>query len=280
MIVGPMLGGLLSEVGPKFPFYGVAFLAAANWVLAFARLPESRPPGLARPGGFELLHSLVPTPLRLVAAVHERRIALFLYLFFHLFTAFAVLEALITLYVATRFGASMLEVGLLFAWIGLVLVLSQAVALRRLARRLDEAQLTALGLAGMGIGLAALPALPGFRWFFVAGALIAFGNGIAIPAFTSLYSKACRAERAGELLGQSQAMATAGRIVGPVCGGLLMEGISPGAPFLVAGAMMLAALAAFQATRGILVVPEISAIDPGRDAPPGAPESTRGYSRP
>ncbi len=84
MIVGPILGGLLSEVGAKFPFYGVAFLAAANWALAFARLPESRPPALAKPGGFELLHSLVPTPLRLVTAVHERRIALYLYLFFHL----------------------------------------------------------------------------------------------------------------------------------------------------------------------------------------------------
>ena len=86
--------------------------------------------------------------------------------------------------------------------------------------------------------------------------MIAFGNGIAIPAFTSLYSKACRAERAGELLGQSQAMATTGRIVGPVCGGLLMQSVSPGAPFLVAGAMMFAALAMFQAARSVLVVSE------------------------
>jgi len=280
MIVGPMLGGLLSEVSAKAPFYGIALLAAANGVLAFACLRESRPPGLARPGGFELLHSLVPTPLRLMAAVHERRIALFLYLFFHLFTAFAVLEALITLYVGLRFGATMLDVGILFAWIGVVLVLTQAVALRRLARRLDEAQLTASGLAAMGIGLAALPALPGFRWFYAAGALIAFGNGIAIPAFTSLYSRACRAERAGELLGQSQAMATTGRIIGPICGGLLMESVSPGAPFLVAGAMMFAALALFQLTRGILVVEEIAAANPARVAPPGAPTSTRGYSRP
>jgi multidrug resistance protein len=256
MIVGPMLGGLLSEVSEKAPFYAVAALAAANWGLAWLRLPESRPPGLSPPGWFEFWHSLVPTPLRLIGAVHERRIALFLYFFFHLFTAFAVLEALITLYVGIRFGSSMLDVGLLFAWIGLVLVLTQAIGLRRLARRFDETQLVAIGLAAMGIGLAALPGLPDFHWFFPAGAVIAFGNGLAIPAFTSLYSKACRAERAGELLGQSQAMATTGRIVGPICGGLLMQSVSPGAPFLAAGAMMLAALVMFHARRSVLVVSE------------------------
>ena len=257
MIVGPMLGGILSAFDEKLPFYAVAALAAANWALAFWRLPESRPPALSPLGSFEFWRALVPTPLRLVAAVHERRVGLFLYLFFHLFTAFAVLESLITLYVGARFGATMLDVGLLFAWIGLVLVLTQGVALRRLVRRLDEPRLVVLGLAAMGIGLALLPALPGFGWFYAAGAVIAFGNGIAIPAFTSLFSKACRAERAGELMGESQAMATTGRIVGPVCGGLLMQSVSPGAPFFVAGAMMLAALALFQAARPILVVPEI-----------------------
>jgi MFS family permease len=104
----------------------------------------------------------------------------------------------------------------------------------------------------MGIGLAVLPALGAFGWFFAAGALIAVGNGVAIPAFTSLYSKACRAERAGELLGQSQAMATTGRIVGPLCGGFLMQSVSPGAPFVAAGAMMLVALALFHAARAAL----------------------------
>lgn len=257
MIVGPMLGGILSAFDEKLPFYAVAALAAANWALAFWRLPESRPPALSPLGSFEFWRALVPTPLRLVAAVHERRVGIYLYLFFHLFTAFAVLESLITLYVGARFGATMLDVGLLFAWIGLVLVLTQGVALRRLVRRLDEPRLVVLGLAAMGIGLALLPALPGFGWFYAAGAVIAFGNGIAIPAFTSLFSKACRAERAGELMGESQAMATTGRIVGPVCGGLLMQSVSPGAPFFVAGAMMLAALALFQAARPILVVPEI-----------------------
>jgi len=111
----------------------------------------------------------------------------------------------------------------------------------------------------MAAGLALLPLLPRFGWFYAAGALIAFGNGIAIPAFTSLFSKACRAEHAGELMGESQAMATTGRIVGPICGGFLMEHVGLGAPFVAAGAMMLAALAAFVAARGVLVVPELEA---------------------
>jgi multidrug resistance protein len=257
MIVGPMLGGVLAAFNEKLPFYAVAALAAANCALAFWRLPESRSRELAPPGAFELWRAIVPTPLRLVAAVHERRVGLFLYLFFHLFTAFAVLESLITLYVGARFGATMLDVGVLFAWIGVVLVLTQGVALRRLVRRLDEPHLVALGLVAMGIGLALVPLLPGFGWFYAAGAVIAFGNGIAIPAFTSLFSKACRADRAGVLMGESQAMATTGRIVGPVCGGFLMQNVAPGAPFLAAGAMMFAAFALFRVARGVLVVPEI-----------------------
>jgi multidrug resistance protein len=273
MIVGPMLGGLLATIDEKLPFSVVAGLAAANFLLACWRLPETRPAALGRPGGFEFWRALVPAPVRLVGAVHELRVGLFLYLFFHLFTAFAVLEALTTVYVGARFGATMLDVGLLFAWIGLVLVLTQAVALRRLVRRLDEAQLVALGLAAMGAGLALLPALPGFGWFYAAGASIAFGNGIAIPAFTSLFSKACRADRAGELMGESQAMANTGRIVGPICGGLLMERVAPGAPFLAAGAMMLAALALFLAARAILVVRELPGAlsSPMSDAPGGPP---------
>ena len=102
----------------------------------------------------------------------------------------------------------------------------------------------------------------------LSGSVIAFGNAIAIPSFTSLYSKACRADQAGELMGQSQAMATTGRIVGPVAGGYLMQTLSPGAPFVVAGAMMLAALVMFHVARGALVAREV-------EAPAGRPAEGR-----
>ncbi len=255
MVVGPVLGGLTAEIDEKAPFYSVAGLAAANFLVAWFRLPESRPQNLRVPGLVELRQSLIPTPVRLVIAVHDRRIALFLYLFFHIFTAFAVLEGLITIYAAIRFGKEALDVGLLFMWIGVVLFVTQGLLLRRIVGVLSEQRLVALGLVAMGVGLLLLAFAPNFGWVYLVGSLIAFGNGITFPSFTSLYSKACEAENAGELLGQGQAMGTTGRIVGPALGGLIMDHFWLGAPFVIAGAMMIAALALFATFRAVLVGP-------------------------
>jgi len=255
MIVGPMIGGIAATFSDKMPFYVVAALALANFLAAWVRLPESRPPALRRPGWPELRRSLVPTPLRLIAAVHDRRMGLFLYLFFHLFTAFAVLEALITLYVGIEFEKSAFDVAVLFAWIGLVLFVTQGFLLRRLVNQAGESRLIGIGLVAMGGGLASLALVPSYPWFFASGSIIAFGNGITFPSFTSLYSKACEAENAGELLGQSQAMATTGRIVGPMFGGYVMQSWAPAAPFVIAGAMMLLALVMFWVFHRTLLPP-------------------------
>jgi DHA1 family tetracycline resistance protein-like MFS transporter len=256
MVVGPVLGGLTAQIDLKAPFYAVAILAGLNFVLAWLRLPESRPEQLPKPGLVELRRSLIPTPVRLMMAVHDRRIALYLYLFFHIFSAFAVLEGLITLYSGQQFEKGELDVGLLFMWIGVVLFLTQGLLLRKLVGRVSESLLVMIGITTMGVGLAAVSFVPSFGGLYVVGTLIAFGNGITFPSFTSLYSKACAAENAGELMGQSQAMATTGRIVGPVLGGLMYDNWSHGAPFLIAGAMMFAAAIMFRLFRNTLVVPD------------------------
>ena len=222
-------------------------------MLAYFRLPETQTPD-ERPARWgDLGVSLVPTPLRLLAAVHDRRTGLYLYLFFHLFTAFAVVEAFVTLYLAITFGADELEVAFVFAWIGVVIVFTQGYLVRRLVDTLGEARLVVLGIAAMGVGLVGVALAPSLGWFYAVGSIIALGNGLAFPSFTSLYSRACGAERAGALLAESQSMATAGRIVGPYAAGLVMEWGNPGTPFWMAGVMMFAALAVFWVCRPTLV---------------------------
>ncbi|MBT37349.1 MAG: hypothetical protein CL938_02240 [Deltaproteobacteria bacterium] len=256
MIVGPILGGITAEIDEKAPFYSVAALAAVNFVLAWAWLPESRPVELEPPNWKELRQTFIPTPVRVMMMVHDRRIALYLYFFFHLFSAFAVLEALITLYAGKQFGKQALDISYLFAWIGVVLFVTQGVLLRRLVAAVGESRLVALGMFTMAIGLATVAWAPSFVWLYPVGTLLAFGNGVTFPTFTSLYSRACEADNAGELLGQSQAMATTGRIVGPALGGLVMERWFLGGPFVIAGGMMLVALVMFWIFRRALLISE------------------------
>ena len=253
MIVGPMLGGALASVSEQLPFYAVAILAAVNGMLAVVLLPESRPTDLPRPPWSDLLRTFVPTPLRLIFAVHDRRIATFLTLFFLVFSAFSVVESMITLYLGRRFGADELDAALIFAWIGVFLAATQGLLLRRLVAAVGEWPLVLVGLFLMAAGIGAVAWAPSLGWYFVIGPVIAVGNGLAFPSFTSLFSKACRAEEAGELMGQSQSMATTGRIVGPIAAGQLMRSSGLGAPFVVAGALLLGVLGLTLALRGILV---------------------------
>ena len=253
LVVGPAAGGALAALHEQAPFYAIVVVAGANFLLAWRWLPESRPASLPRPPWRDLARTFVPTPLRLLTRVHDRRIALFLVLFFVFFAAFAVVEAMGTLYLGRRFDATELDAALVFAWIGLFLVGTQAGLLGRLVDSFGEVRLLVFGFALMAVGIAAVAAVPAYGWFFAIGPVIAVGNGLGFPAFTSLFTKACRAEEAGELLGQSNSMATAGRIVGAVGGGALMSDRFLAAPFLAASVLLVAGLVLFLALRPLLL---------------------------
>ena len=90
----------------------------------------------------------------------------------------------------------------------------------------------------MALAIGIIPFLNIMAGCIGVGTVLAVGYGIAFPSLTSMFSKICTAENAGELLGQSQSMATTGRIVGPVLAGLLMHHIGLGAPFIAAGILM------------------------------------------
>ncbi len=237
-VAGPVLGGELGAIDPRLPFVAVASIALANLVQAWLRMPESKASrGPVAPGD-GLAAALVPAPVRVLATAHGPRLRGYLGLYFLIYLAFSALEALFALYVASRFDVGEAVVGRLFAWVGLWMAVTQGVLVGRLARRFRESTLVELGLAAMAVGLVALPWASSLWGIVCVTPVIALGNGIAVPAFVSLYSQACEAAAAGELLGQGQSMATTGRVVGPLWAGAAMDRVSLGAPFWIAGLVM------------------------------------------
>lgn len=252
-VLGPAVGGILADFGTTLPFYAVALIAAINFVLAWFYLPETRPVDESAPPSGDLWASLIPTPLRMVAMVHDQRVGIYLYLWFHIYVAFAALEGSFPLYLLRRYDATSLDVGLIFAWIGIFIAITQGYLVGRLARFLSEGSLVLIGLGVSAVGLIAIPWVPSFGWLYVMGPVLAVGSGLAFPSFTSLYSKTCEARDAGELLGQGNSMGVAGRVVGALCAGLLMDYYGLTTPFTAAGVTMLSGALIFAAFWRILI---------------------------
>ena len=244
LVVGPGLGGLLAEWSTLAPFYAPAAFAFAAFLGAAFFLPESRPDVSATPISISrMARSLVPTPVLIFFKVHDNRTRAYLYIFFHVFAAFAVLEGMFPLFAKARFGWLQWETGLYLSFVAVVTVATQGLLIGWFARLAGDGPLVVVGLGLAAVGMAGISLAPNVPALYIAGFMVAGGMGLVLPAFTSLFSKNCgTAPEAGEYLAHSQAMVQTGRGLGVIWGGLAFKYLPLGSPFLLGGAGLAAAL--------------------------------------
>ncbi len=244
-VLGNALGGGLEMLRPGLPFLAAAGITLINFLIAVAFLPETRPPARGTPDFRLLGRSLIPAPILVVVTAGDNGRRLFLFLFFLLYLSFASLEAMFALWAVFSFDWSALQVGMFLSLLGVIMGATQLGLIGPLTRRLGEVTLVVAGLAIMAAGLALLPFTQSLPGLILAGSAIAIGNGISFPTFTSLFTKLCSMQEAGEALGQSQAMAQTGRTLGALGSGWAFNSLSAGAPFLLSALGMSLALAIF-----------------------------------
>lgn len=231
-VVGPAIGGLLSTPDwPQLPFVVAAALSAANWLMAFVWLPDSRPSDARGADG--PLFPFRPSELRRVAGTQVGWLVLLAFLYY---TAFSAMESTLALSVEVRFGWTARETGVLFTGIGVVVVVVQGVLVGRAVRRFGERRTLVAGYVVLAAALyvAGVTDLPPV----LAGAALAMaaGNGLSLPSLNALVSRHSDATEQGYNLGLSQAAAALARMLGPIAAGPLFERLGPGVPMLAGAA--------------------------------------------
>jgi MFS transporter, DHA1 family, tetracycline resistance protein len=234
-VLGPAIGALFSAWDERLPFLVAAGLAAANFVIAYLRLPESRRPGAA------------PAPAPRIGVVRRALsspdLAPLVWLSFVATLAFVGMESTFALFGERRFGYSVTEIGLLFVYIGVLTVIAQGWLVGRLVGRFGEARCMVWGLAGTGGGLLAVAAARDL-WLLLPGlALLAVASGVVFSTTTALISLAAAEHEQGAVLGLSASVGGAARIAGPLAATLLFQHAGIAVP-LIAGAALLAVCAA------------------------------------
>jgi MFS family permease len=253
LVLGTALGGVLGGISPAMPFYATASVAALNFLLAAWALPESKGPIPATAGLPGFARALVPAPFWVFARAHGGTQRLYLYLFLHLFFAFSAIESMFPLFAAARFGWSEAQTGLFMATIAIVLGGSQGLIVGPLSRVWSEETMSSAGFGLTGLSIAGLALSPSVPVLCVCAVGVALGAGIAFPAFTSLFSKACGSHETGAAMSRSQAMIHTGRALGAMCWGYVFASAGPGMPFLLAGVALLVALGIFLAAPRVLL---------------------------
>lgn len=228
-VVGPALGGLASLGGEHLPFYVAGSLALVNAVVAWFRLPETRPAE----------HRVEPD--RIVDEQPVRQWGLAVVGFIGI-VAFSGFESTFSLLAGDRFDLTEAGVAAIFVGVGIVLVGVQAVAIRPVNQRIGSEGSVRAGLVLNGAGLLLLSWATTWSALVPALLLLTVGQGLITPNLSSLVSGRVSAHRRGEALGFQQGVNAIGRVAGPAVAGLLYDRVSDGAPYGLGAGLCAAAL--------------------------------------
>jgi MFS family permease len=249
--LGPVIGGLALPFFPGQTWLVGALasgLSLGALLFGLARLPETR-----QPGGFSAARKLIDFAAARLALTTPA-IAPVLWTFFLASLGFGSFEATLALLVGDTLALDEAHTFWIFAFVGVVLMLTQGLVYRRwLAPRMSEPALMALGLALMGVGVLALAGFtfltaqeqpPGFGvllgLMLPVLAVAVVGFACLTPSAQALISRRSPPDRQGEVLGVNQSASALARILGPVCGVALYKATPTHLlPYLFGGGVLL-----------------------------------------
>ena len=227
-VAGPALGGLLGGLGGD-PSHQIPFLLAAG-VSLLALLLTLR---LKAPPGSRIIPERGNQPLmQRITTLLRSPLALYAIASLLLNLSFAQVEASFVLVLRDYLDFGIRQTGWLFTYIGVCVVLVQAVLIRPVVSAIGEVGTSKLGVALLLVGqclttLAVLGMLPGGAYpltqTIIATTGICFGYALSTPAISSAVSKIAGKAAVGGSLGTIQGFGSLGQVGGLVLAGPLYD---------------------------------------------------------
>ncbi len=238
--MGPALEALLVTIHPALPGYFAAAMSFVAMLQTYIRLKESRVHKPADSVGW--LH---PSKFKPILR-HSTLVQLLLIAFISM-SAFVMLESMVALFLSNErtFDFQKWQVGLYYAYLGVIIATVQGGLIGRLTRRLGEWPLAIVGPVFVALGMVML-AIAGIKpllvILLVGGAINAIGRSLQTPTLYALISHNSDPKEQGLVFGLNQGLGSIARVIGPVIAAMAYS-VHVSGPFVVAaGIVLLAAL--------------------------------------
>ena len=244
-IIGPMIGGIFSNMGIRVPFMISAGLALLNWLYGYFILPESLSKEnrrefswkRANPVGSLISVSKYPAIIGLVSAL------LLLYISSH------AVQSNWGFYVIEKFNWNSEMIGYSLALVGLAVAIVQGGLIRIVIPLIGSKNAIMLGLSLYVIGFTCFAFAPNglMMMIFILPYCLA---GIGNPAMQTIISNQVPSNAQGEIQGIVTGMQSLGAIIGPFLMAYIFAYFInknnsiyfPGAPFILSAVLTFIAL--------------------------------------
>lgn len=241
-ILGPYLGGKLSDPAvvswftASTPFWFAAVLTALNLLFVFVAFPET-------------LKEVNHTPVSLFTGVkninaafklkHLRTIFLVVFLLtlgWNFFTLF------FSVFLIDKFNYSQQQIGMLFAFIGIWIVVAQGGIQRPLTKKYSSLSIIKISAILIGITLPLLlyPSSTQASYLFYILPFLSVFQGITQPNVTVVVSNQVGTTEQGQILGINQSIQSLAMAIPPIIAGYIHT-LHPNLPIMVASACTIVA---------------------------------------
>jgi DHA1 family tetracycline resistance protein-like MFS transporter len=236
-VIGPALGGLLSQWGYAVPAFLAAGIATLNLVMVIFWLPESlteerkneirlqKQPPLSINSLLTTLRKPIVGPL-----LHTR--------VFYGFS-FALFQSVFALYGQYRFGLNAQNIGYLLTYVGVLSVITQLVVVGRVSDRFADQKIILFSTVIIGVSFLAWAFSPNIIFLMVTLLPIAMAAGILNTIINTALTKAVPPMEFGGILGLSASLESATRVIAPTLGGFLLEVLGTSAPGILGGVILI-----------------------------------------
>jgi DHA1 family tetracycline resistance protein-like MFS transporter len=236
-VLGPAIGGLLSQWSVIAPFWFAAVLSISNAVLMWIVLPEPDRRAARQRGPADLKQTF--------EQAGSWRLGIVTITYFIAIAGFAIVTVIYPQVSHRRFELSQSQISFIFVMFGLIGAAIQGGGIGRLVKRFGDVNLAIAGFAIMAISMMMMPLAGSVPLFLLFTAGLAVGNSLSQPTVNAIASKGASAALQGRVLGIVQSAGSLGRVFGPVLAGFLLAGdhqrrsVQYGnTPFLAGGIIM------------------------------------------
>ena len=240
-ILGPMLGGLLSQISLSAPAYAAGILSLLAAVVGFFILPESlpkekretQPLRLADLNPFASIFEMLRRPT--VGGLLTAQC-----LFFFVFNGN---NNMLPVFMIEKFTTQPWQVAVLFAVGGITMAIMQGGLIGPLSKRFGEKPLAVNSLVLQALATIGWVVVPALWMLYPIAVINSMGTGLIWPTFGAMLANGVSSEEQGRVSGVSTALGSLMSIFGPLWAGTAYDRISSVAPFWVGALIfMMAAL--------------------------------------